>query len=500
MKRNSILLNILFLLTAGLFVQSCKRDTGEVLLQPRNERDIVEVLQRETKGDFTILLEALKVSGLEQTLMVEAGRNPDKRYILFAPTNNGWGPTLLALGVSSIGQADPTSLRELLLAHVYEIPADARNIDNLEKMNEGTYPTLKQGINVDINFDCDGIPYINGKTKVLFQRVAKNGFVVAIEDVLNPPTKTLAEILNSDPNVSVFYQLLQKVGRTGQFADEKKSFTIFVPSNIGLLNSGAPSIGYPVNLNPADFNTPAELAFLDSVLTYHIIEGRKIYQLSVCTEVPYETQLGQDIQLDRNGIICGRFADWVEVVTGNAQYAKNGVIHYIDFPLLPATQNVKQKINQMPENTALPNNSYAIARQALAITGVIDDLDRLDRITVLLPTDAAFNAFLALNNFNSIYDIPLDKLTEIMKYHVITRRAFINDFSPSATAIIRMNTLQGEKIPTLPRAPTLNTNYVASPYFYADPAGRIDIKMSNGNIQCIRKVMVPQEVKLKQVP
>jgi len=94
----------------------------------------------------------------------------------------------------------------------------------------------------------------------------------------------------------------------------------------------------------------------------------------------------------------------------------------------------------------------------------------------------------------------LDKLTEIMKYHVITRRAFINDFSPSATSIIRMNTLQGERIPTLSRAAPLSTNYVASPYFYADPTGRIDIKMSNGNIQCIRKVMVPQEVKLKQVP
>ncbi len=499
MKRNSILLNILFLLTAGFFVQSCKRDKGEVLLQPRNERDIVEVLQRETKGDFTILLEALKVSGLEQTLMVEAGKNPDKRYILFAPTNNGWGPALLALGVPSIGQADPTSLRELLLAHVYELPADAQKIDNLEKMNEGTYATLKQGVNVDINFDCDGIPYINGRTKVVFQRVAKNGFVVAVEDVLTSPTKTLAEILNSDPNLSVFHQLLQKVGLAAQFADEKESFTIFAPSNVNLLLAVSQA-GYPVDLNPANFNTPEELAFLDSVMRYHIIKGRKLYQLSVCTEEPYETQLGQDIQLDRTGVICGRYADWAGVTAGNAQYAKNGVIHYVDYPLLPASQNVKQKINQMPELPAVPNNSYAIARQALAITGVIDDLDRLDRITVLLPTDAAFNAFLALNNFNSIYDIPLDKLTEIMKYHVITRRAFINDFSPSATSIIRMNTLQGERIPTLSRAAPLSTNYVASPYFYADPTGRIDIKMSNGNIQCIRKVMVPQEVKLKQVP
>lgn len=489
MKKIFYYSQILVFFAALILTNACKRDKGEVLLQPRNERDIVEVLQRETKGDFTILLEALKVSGLEQTLMVEAGRNPDKRYILFAPTNKGWGPALLALGVPSIGQADPTSLRELLLGHIYEFPADASKIDNLEKMNEGTYPTLKQGVNVDINFDCNGVPYINGRVVVAFQRVAKNGFVVAVEDVLTPPTKTLAEILNSDPNLSVFHQLLQKVGLANQFADVNESFTIFAPANTNLLL--ASGVGYPVDLNPVNFDTPEELAFLDSVMRYHIIKGRKVYQLSVCTEEPYKTQLGQDIQLDAAGIICGNYADWALVTTGNAQYAKNGVIHYVDYPLLPASQNVKQKINQMPELPSNPNDSYALARQALSITGVIDDLDRLDRITVLLPTDAAFNAFLALNNFNSIYDIPLDKLTEIMKFHVITRRAFFNDFG------VKMNTLQGEQIQTL--TPT-TANYVAVPYFYADPAGRIDVKMSNGNIQCIRKVMVPKEVKLKQVP
>jgi uncharacterized surface protein with fasciclin (FAS1) repeats len=489
MKKIFYYSQILVFFAALILTNACKRDKGEVLLQPRNERDIVEVLQRETKGDFTILLEALKVSGLEQTLMVEAGKNPDKRYILFAPTNKGWGPALLALGVPSIGQADPTSLRELLLGHIYEFPADAQKIDNIDKMNEGTYPTLRQGVNVDINFDCNGVPYINGRVVVAFQRVAKNGFVVAVEDVLTPPTKTLAEILNSDPNLSVFHQLLQKAGLAAQFGDVNKSFTIFAPSNIALLNATA--VGYPVDLIPANFNTTAELAFLDSVMRYHIIEGRKVYQLSVCNEEPYKTQLGQDIQLDANGIICGNYADWALVTTGNAQYAKNGVIHYVDYPLLPASQNVKQKINQMPELPSNPNDSYALARQALSITGVIDDLDRLDRITVLLPTDAAFNAFLALNNFNSIYDIPLDKLTEIMKFHVITRRAFFNDFG------VKMNTLQGEQIQTL--TPT-TANYVAAPYFYADPAGRIDVKMSNGNIQCIRKVMVPKEVKLKQVP
>lgn len=496
MKKILYYLQVILLSISFFTISSCKREKGEVLLQPRNERDIVEVLQRETKGDFTILLEALRITGLDQTLSLDAGANPEIRYVLFAPTNDGWGPILLSLGVPSITQADPTTLRELLLGHIYQLPADAQKIDKLEKMNEGTYATLKQGVKVDINFDCDGVPYINGKVKVVFERVAKNGFVVAVEDVLTQPTKTLAEILNSEPSVSVFHQLVQKAGLAAQFADENRSFTLFVPNNASLLQASLLA-GYPFNLDPANFNTVSELSLLDSIMRYHIIEGRKLYQLSVCTQTPYTTQLGQDIQLDRAGIICGRYADYVEFTSTNAFYAKNGVIHLVDYPLLPARANIKQKVNQMPELPANPNNSYALARQALAITDLLDELDRLDNITLLLPTDAAFNAFLALNNFNNLYDVPIDKLTQIMKFHIITRRAFINDFSTSATAIVRMKTLQGELIPTLPVSAA---NYVALPYGYALPTGRIDVKMSNGNIQCIRKVMVPQEVKLKQVP
>jgi uncharacterized surface protein with fasciclin (FAS1) repeats len=190
----------------------------------------------------------------------------------------------------------------------------------------------------------------------------------------------------------------------------------------------------------------------------------------------------------------------------NANFARNGVVHKVDYPMIPAFINIRQRIAQLPENPSTPYNSFAIAKQALALTGLDVELEKVDRVTVLLPNDEAFNAFLALNNINSIYDIPVATLTELMKFHVLTRRMFILDVSPGSPSapFVRVKTLQGEIMDT-PRATT--DEYVAIPSnvtgvypaIGSNPAGRIDMKLSNGNIHCIRKVQVPKAVKLKKV-
>jgi hypothetical protein len=82
---------------------------------------------------------------------------------------------------------------------------------------------------------------------------------------------------------------------------------------------------------------------------------------------------------------------------------------------------------------------------------------------------------------------------------------FILDVSPASGPFVSVKTLQGEIMDT-PRATT--AEYVAIPSYVtgvypaigSNPAGRIDMKLSNGNIHCIRKVQVPKAVKLKKVP
>jgi uncharacterized surface protein with fasciclin (FAS1) repeats len=480
------------LLALTLMLGACKSDKGEVLLQPRGERDIVEVMQRETNGDFSMFLEALELTGVGNELRVEANKNPEKRYIVFAPTNKAFGALLLQLGTASVSQTDITVLRETVKSHIHQLSVTDNNIQ-LEDLTSGDYKTLQAGRDIYVNFDCDGNPYLNGKTIVAFERAAKNGYVYAIEDVILQPTKTLAEILNSDPELAILNQLIAKAGLTGALADPTKTYTIFAPPNAVLLNASNPSVGYPFNLNPANFNTTEEIAVLDSILRYHVLAGR-VYSLSVCTEKPYTSLLGQDLQLDVAGNIGGGFNDFTSIVSRNAHYAKNGVIHRVDFPLLPAKINIRQRIAQLPENPGDLTNSFSIAKQALALTGLDVSLEKVDRVTVLLPNDAAFSTFLTANNFASIYDVPVDKLTTLLEYHVITRRAFYNDFSASSTSVIRMRTLQGEEIPTPARG---TANYVTTPSFYADPSGRIDMKLSNGNVHVVRKVQIPKALNFK---
>jgi uncharacterized surface protein with fasciclin (FAS1) repeats len=497
MKKIFNIQNTFLALTLLVAFAACKRDKQDVVLQPRNERDIVEVMQRETKGDFTMFLEALKVTGLDQLLSVEPNKEPTKRYVVFAPTNKAFGALLLQFGVNTVNQLDLTILTETIKAHIYEIPGDAKKNFKLKDMGEGTYPSLQQSRDIVVSISCDEVPYINGKTVVAFERAAKNGHVVAVEDILFTPASTLAQVLRNDPELSILNQLIGKAGLTGVFEDLSKQYTIIAPSNQGFID---------YNMLPQNFNTPAELALLDSVLRYHVIAGR-YYSLSMCDQKPYVTLLGQDIQTDARGTWGGRYNDWVDYLERNANFARNGVVHKVDYPMIPAFINIRQRIAQLPETPSNPNDSYAIAKQALALTGLDVELERVDRVTVLLPNDAAFNAFLALNNINSIYDIPVATLTELMKFHVLTRRMFFLDLSPASGPLVSVKTLQGENMNTPRRTGTTATSvagateYVGIPsLFNNNPAGRIDMKLSNGNIHCIRKVQVPKAVKLKQVP
>ncbi len=57
--------------------------------------------------------------------------------------------------------------------------------------------------------------------------------------------------------------------------------------------------------------------------------------------------------------------------------------------------------------------------QALQRANLVNTLDSPGAFTVFAPTNAAFDAFLTANNFNSINDVPVDLLTQVLLNHVI---------------------------------------------------------------------------------
>jgi uncharacterized surface protein with fasciclin (FAS1) repeats len=485
-----------------IFLSACKRDKGEILLQPRGERDIVEVMQRETNGDFSLFLEALQITGLKATLEVEPNKEPSKRYIVFAPVNKAFSAALFAGGMTKLSEIPVDVLTAVVKAHIHELPSAEKNL-SLDKLGAGDYKTLQAGREVYVTFDCDGRAYLQGSVIIAFERAAKNGYVYAVEDVIPEHQSNLWEAIQNDTDLTVFKGLIQKVNFDTVLTKLDRGYTVLAPSDAGLNDYG---------IDASIFNTPAELAYLDSMLRLHVIPGR-YYGLDMCVQKPYRTLLGQDVSADAAGNWGGRYGDWVAIEETNVHLVKNGVIHRLDYPFTLDIYSFRQFNARQciyfffPENVN-PNNSFALAKQALSITGLDKDLEKLDRFTIYVPTDAAFNDFLQRNNYSSIYALPVDKLTEIMKYHVMTAPRYYLDFTASPTtcpgtpSYVTLPTLQGERLSTLPRNRAAVGGCSSGQPGFSPVNNYVfqDIVTANGIIHAVRKVVVPKGVNLASAP
>jgi uncharacterized surface protein with fasciclin (FAS1) repeats len=71
--------------------------------------------------------------------------------------------------------------------------------------------------------------------------------------------------------------------------------------------------------------------------------------------------------------------------------------------------------------------TFAAAVQRADLTAV---LNGSDKFTVLAPTNDAFDAFLQANNFNSLQDVPVDVLRQVLLYHVLAGTLTTSSLSP----------------------------------------------------------------------
>ena len=75
-----------------------------------------------------------------------------------------------------------------------------------------------------------------------------------------------------------------------------------------------------------------------------------------------------------------------------------------------------------PDNTiadfVATNNDYSSLAAALEVAGLTATLDGSTNYTVFAPNNAAFNAFLSDNGFDSLGDVPVDLLREVLLNHV----------------------------------------------------------------------------------
>ena len=215
--------------------------------------------------------------------------------------------------------------------------------------------------------------------------------------------KNIVEIAQQTPDLSTLVGALVATGLDDALSGTGP-FTVFAPTNAAFDKLDDDILN----------NIIANPALLTSLLQYHVVSGDVMS--TDLTNGPVQTLLsGQTIDVDiSNGVTLNGSSN----VTSADIDASNGVIHIIDEVLFPEdfySMTLAQIVEGSPDHKILLS---ALKKPELA--GLLAAAnDPTQDLTVFAPTDDAFTAVLGVLGKESIDDIPVALLNEIVSYHIL---------------------------------------------------------------------------------
>ena len=212
---------------------------------------------------------------------------------------------------------------------------------------------------------------------------------------------------------------------------------------------------------------PENKAQLAAVLTYHVVPG-KVTSKEVVKVSGAKSLNSQriDVRVEDDAV----FVDDARVVKTDIE-CTNGVIHVIDSVILPESKNLVE----VADSAGAFKTLIAAAKAA----GLAEALTGDDALTVFAPTDEAF-AKLPEGTVESLLKPEnKDKLTAVLKYHVVSGRVYSED----ALAAKEAETLQGQDVKILAsdKGAFVNDAMLL----------KTDVDASNGVIHVIDSVLLP---------
>lgn len=116
------------------------------------------------------------------------------------------------------------------------------------------------------------------------------------------------------------------------------------------------------------------------------------------------------------------------------KHLKKGLLLFVfSFLFLTSCSDDDNGTEMMTESNiaelASSNNDLTTLVLALERTQLVTTLEGAGPFTVFAPTNAAFDSFLAANNFSSLEDVPTDLLTQVLLNHVVSGENFSTDLS-----------------------------------------------------------------------
>ncbi len=281
-------------------------------------------------------------------------------------------------------------------------------------------------------------------------------------------------------------------------------FTIFAPANSAFAKLPAGTVDTLVK--------PENKATLTSILTYHVVAGKKLSSKDLASTSSLTTVNGQTLSVKTSGksiTINGS----TKVVLADVQVA-NGTVFIIDSVLMPAKPATSDTtvpasvsalpiaaeadaaaagvpatgkgslkgMAQDPAATAASNNPQLTTLvAAVKAAGLVDTLNGPGPFTIFAPVNSAFEKLPAGTVETLVKPESKDTLTSILTYHVIAgKKLSTADFAKGGMYA----TVNGAKLEVKSNGKTLTINGKTMTVL-------ADVQVANGTVHLIDSVLIP---------
>jgi len=276
-------------------------------------------------------------------------------------------------------------------------------------------------------------------------------------------------------------------------------FTIFAPANSAFAKLPAGTV--------ESLLKPENKATLSSILTYHVIAGKKLSSKDLAKTSSYKTVNGESLSVKVSGKNI-RVNGTTKVVLADVQVA-NGTVFIIDSVLMPKNPAASTPVASTPVATetdaaavgvpatgsgslkgmaadpaaTAASNNPALTTLVAAVkaAGLVDTLNGPGPFTIFAPVNSAF-AKLPAGTVESLVK-PENKatLTSILTYHVIAGKKL------SSADLAKMSTLTTVNGKTLNIAVSGNTITING----STKVILADVQVANGTVFLVDSVLMP---------
>ena len=256
--------------------------------------------------NFSILKAAVVRAGLADDLASGS-------LTVFAPDNAAFAAS--GIDEAAVNSLPLQDLTNILLYHVVGAKVPSSAVPASDTVN--TLLTT----NIYASKNTNGV-FMNGIAVKAADVQAANGVIHVVSKVLIPPTKTIAEIVSADPELSLLLAAVLRAGLADAVSGEGK-FTVFAPTNDAFIAAG---FADAAAINAADEATVAAIVnahvLTTNVFASDLSDGAKVVTLDTTKSLLVGTT-PPSVKIDGSANAASN------IINANIT-ATNGVIHKID--------------------------------------------------------------------------------------------------------------------------------------------------------------------------